>query len=164
MRRTCLLLGALGCCAAEQVALGADATVARHGARSDSDATALMRGRRALASAAATYNGTVADAAAYNAKRSALRAAVLDGYDRTTPPPNASVSLQLMLKQVVDLNTVAQTVDMMTWWRHSWLDPRLAWDPAAYGGISKLVFKGFGTLWVPDTMVRDRARAATVGG
>ena len=80
------------------------------------------------------------------------------------PLRSASVSLQLMLKQVVDLNTVAQTVDMMTWWRHSWLDPRLAWDPAAYGGISKLVFKGFGTLWVPDTMVRDRARAATVGG
>ena len=165
MRRTCVLLGALYCCAAEQVALGADATIKRHGSRSDANATALMRERRrGLANAAATYNGTVADAAAYNAKRSALRAAVLDGYDRTTPPPNASVRLQLMLKQVVDLNTVAQTVDMMTWWRHSWLDPRLAWDPAAYGGISKLVFKGFGTLWVPDTMVRDRARAATVGG
>ena len=80
MRSTCVLLGALYCCAAEQVALGADATIKRHGSRSDANATALMRERRrGLASASATYNGTVADAAAYSARLTALRAALLSG-------------------------------------------------------------------------------------
>ena len=42
----------------------------------------------------------VADAAAYNANMSALKAALLDGYDPTVPPPDTQVLIQLSIQKL----------------------------------------------------------------
>ena len=101
----------------------------------------------------------------------------MQSYDKHVPPSSdraaggvtysaagADIAMQVRFFKVESVRASHGDMRLKVWLRMYWHDTRLAWDPAAYGGISKLVFKGFGTLWVPDTMVRDRARAATVGG
>ena len=48
-------------------------------------------------------------------------------------------------------------LELMVWFRTAWNDPRLAWDPAQYGGVDQLSFSSRlsdipeqGDIWVPD--------------
>ena len=74
--------------------------------------------------------------------RTALRAALLENYDATDLPPVVSssrgvlVNVQTALQQVTDIDTRGQTMALFAWWRHNWVDARLAWDPADWGGVS----------------------------
>ncbi len=77
-----------------------------------------------------------------------LKQALLNGYDMTVQPPRfgsergALVSVQLAMQQFQKLDTTNQEIQFFTWWRHSWTDLRLAWDPADWGGITELTFFG----------------------
>ena len=48
-------------------------------------------------------------------------------------------------------------LELLVWVRTGWKDPRLAWDPAQYGGVDQLSFSSRlsdipeqGDIWVPD--------------
>ena len=82
-----------------------------------------------------------------------LKQALLSGYDMTVQPPSfgsergALVSVQLALQQFQKLDTTNQEIQFFSWWRHSWTDLRLAWDPADWGGITELTFFGTAAAW-----------------
>ena len=101
----------------------------------------------------------VADAAAYNANMSALKAALLDGYDPTVPPPDTQVLIQLSIQKLQTIDTANQYVQMIGWWRHYWTDQRLSWNPDQFGGIDFVTFAGynndFGEIWGPDTLMYE---------
>ena len=77
-----------------------------------------------------------------------LKQALLANYDMTVQPPSfgsergALVSVQLALQQFQKLDTTNQEIQFFSWWRHSWTDLRLAWDPEDWGGITELTFFG----------------------
>ena len=77
-----------------------------------------------------------------------LKQALLTGYDMTVQPPRfgsergALVSVQLAMQQFQKLDTTNQEIRFFSWWRHSWTDPRLAWNPDHWGGITELTFFG----------------------
>ena len=48
-------------------------------------------------------------------------------------------------------------LELLVWVRSSWTDPRLAWDPAEYGGIDQTTLHarmsdspGVNDIWMPD--------------
>ena len=77
-----------------------------------------------------------------------LRQALLANYDMTAQPPRfnstrgALVRIQMAMQQFQELDTTNQQIAFIAWWRHYWTDPRLAWDPAFWGGITELTFFG----------------------
>ena len=77
-----------------------------------------------------------------------LKQALLATYDMTVQPPRfgsergALVSVQLAMQQFQKLDTTNQEIRFFSWWRHSWTDPRLAWNPDHWGGITELTFFG----------------------
>ena len=89
----------------------------------------------------------------------ALRRHLLTDYDDGVPPLGAQVRVQLSLQQIMAVDTARQTVQVMMWLRQYWTDPRLAWDPSKWGGISKVTFKGGSAvdqeLWSPDLTVYE---------
>jgi len=84
------------------------------------------------------------------ANATALKAALLENYDVTTPPPRANLSrgvlvrVQFAMQQFTLLDTTNQFITFHSWWRHYWVDPRLSWDPEDWGGVSELQFVGAG--------------------
>ena len=93
-----------------------------------------------------------------------LKQALLTGYDMTVQPPRfgsergALVSVQLAMQQFQKLDTTNQEIQFFSWWRHSWTDPRLAWNPDHWGGITELTFFGHDEhkqIWIPDTIIYD---------
>ena len=82
-----------------------------------------------------------------------LKQALLNGYDMTVQPPRfgsergALVSVQLAMQQFQKLDTTNQEIRFFSWWRHSWTDPRLAWNPDHWGGITELTFFGTAAAW-----------------
>ena len=82
-----------------------------------------------------------------------LRQALLANYDMTAQPPRfnstrgALVRIQMAMQQFQELDTTNQQIAFIAWWRHYWTDPRLAWDPADWGGITELTFFGTAAAW-----------------
>ena len=101
---------------------------------------------------------------------SALRRALMDDYDRYQLPPvvdenperGVKVSLQLALNQLTSIDVSQQTIDLYAWWRHNWIDPRLAWRPEDWGGVAELTFVGRGPhkeIWMPDDTIFDASES-----
>ena len=113
-----------------------------------------------------------------------LRAAKLAGYDRHMPPPvsrraypfsrgNGSYSeagtdvyLQLRIFKVVDVGEAQGTMRLKVWLRQTWLDERLAWNPAEFGEIRSINFRIRGDdeeqateIWRPDLQVYNSLEA-----
>jgi len=87
--------------------------------------------------------------AGYNYWSKQVRTAVaLAGYDRESPPDGRSstglagtvVGLQLRVFKMIEVSVAKGTLKMMVWLRMQWKDERLAWDPAAYGGITSVTY------------------------
>ena len=87
----------------------------------------------------------------------ALKEMLFENYDHMAPPKDAEVSVQLALQTLSDIDTAAQTVKMMGWWRRYWVDSRLAWDPDDFGGnLYSVVFDANeGLIWLPDVCVYE---------
>ena len=127
-----------------------------------------------LASAAAAtavvgidaHGGVSADQRYKAANVTALRAALLDGYEKFEQPPvtgeaperGVKVAVQLALNQITSIDVSEQSIGFYGWWRHNWEDPRLAWDPDDWGGVTELSFVATGLsreVWMPDDTIYD---------
>ena len=116
-------------------------------------------------------NGNVSPEQIYKRQNvSALRRALMDDYDRYQLPPvvdenperGVKVSLQLALNQLTSIDVSQQTIDLYAWWRHNWIDPRLAWRPEDWGGVAELTFVGRGPhkeIWMPDDTIFDASES-----
>lgn len=58
----------------------------------------------------------------------------------------------LFLKQIVSLDEKNQLMVSSSYFAEYWDDPRLSWDPAEYGGITKFTIPAK-NLWVPDIII-----------
>ena len=82
----------------------------------------------------------------------ALRRLLLDGYDRHEVPPitgeaperGVRVGVQMALNHFTSIDVSTQSMGFFAWWRHDWSDPRLAWDPDDWAGVTELSFVGVG--------------------
>jgi hypothetical protein len=57
-------------------------------------------------------------------------------YVRTSA--GTDVSMQIRFFKVDAVEAALGTLRVKVWWRSSWADTRLAWDPAEYGGITEI--------------------------
>ncbi|CBY12093.1 unnamed protein product [Oikopleura dioica] len=59
------------------------------------------------------------------------------------------VKFRPILNEIINVNEVAQKLDIKFWFHHEWIDERLSWDPKDYGNVATLhVPQDF--LWLPD--------------
>ena len=89
-----------------------------------------------------------------------LVSSILQNYSSSWPPPTGTnVKLGLNLYKVSDIDMSAGVLHMSVWVRMSWMDTRLRWDPAAWGGVDVVSMPGRpkamshfrGTeVWVPE--------------
>ena len=94
---------------------------------------------------------------------SPLKEALLDGYDHTTPPgglvePAVQVRLGLNLYKFNGVDLSRGTMEVHVWLRMTWVDPRLAWDPAQWGGETRCTTTS--TSWHLDSHNAWRAVSA----
>lgn len=54
------------------------------------------------------------------------------------------IETEINFHKVSSVNIVASTMDLSVWFRLSWVDPRLTWDPAEYDGLTQTWF------WIGD--------------
>jgi len=91
-----------------------------------------------------------------------LKAALLEDYDYSTPPPRfgtergVRVNVQFTMSQLTSVDTPKQEISFYAWWRHNWVDPRLAWRPEDWGGVAEITFIAAGEhkqVWMPDDVI-----------
>ena len=76
------------------------------------------------------------------------------------------VSMQIRFYKVVKVNQATGLMEVKVWFRLSWVDRRLAWDPADYGGVSyysiPTASPEYAKMWLPDItmLVQASPRAA----
>ena len=59
------------------------------------------------------------------------------------------VRTQIRIFKVEDIDMVRRLLLLKVWYRLEWIDERLIWDPAAYGGLSLAYFDA-SEIWTPD--------------
>ena len=103
----------------------------------------------------------VADAASLTRNETELKEALMSGYDSNTQPADLLVRVQVAMLVFPEIDTTAQTVKMVGWWRSQWTDERLAWDRDAWGGVPMITFPGTSedSLIVRGHRVRARPHA-----
>jgi hypothetical protein len=68
------------------------------------------------------------------------------------------VEMDINFHRVFTVDTVNPMLDLIVWFRLAWVDPRLTWDPADYGGHTKTMFwidsgnagGEMTEIWTPD--------------
>lgn len=104
----------------------------------------------------------------YTEHATRLHEDLLQGYNKIVAPrsirvPNnlstagTDVYLQLRFFKVVSVMPSTGMMTLRVWWRLSWNDLRLSWDPAQYGNITELKFHAMDItdpettdIWLPD--------------
>eukprot|EP01063_Lacrimia_lanifica_P020569 TRINITY_DN27864_c0_g1_i1.p1 TRINITY_DN27864_c0_g1~~TRINITY_DN27864_c0_g1_i1.p1 ORF type:complete len:634 (+),score=148.10 TRINITY_DN27864_c0_g1_i1:47-1903(+) len=79
--------------------------------------------------------------------------AVLDGYEYSAAPPTRPVHIQLSMDvtQLTDFTASDESFRVIVYFRQTWTDERLAWDPAAHPNCPDLHRDIDGSrLWMPD--------------
>ena len=109
----------------------------------------------------ANYRKTYSDYA------SQLSNDLLANYVKSQPPTSdrsvdyskagTDVKLQLRFFKLDSIDAAHGSMRIKIWWRMSWTDQRLSWDPAAYGGVSQVKFHASTfadpettEIWLPD--------------
>ena len=59
------------------------------------------------------------------------------------------IEFDLNLISITELSAIDESFVIETWWRHWWRGERLTWDPAAFGGVGKLMLDT-AEVWYPD--------------
>uniref|UniRef100_A0A1I8IYK0 alpha-1,2-Mannosidase n=2 Tax=Macrostomum lignano TaxID=282301 RepID=A0A1I8IYK0_9PLAT len=82
-------------------------------------------------------------------------------YNRLIRPVNYSsktltVYLGLKLAQLIDVDEKNQIITTNVWVEQEWRDANLVWDPADYGGVSRLYIPS-DKLWLPDIVLYNNA-------
>lgn len=107
-------------------------------------------------------NLTVGNATA--ARENALRAALLDGYERGNFPYSefgpANVTVDVALHKILDVDLYGGTLKMAVWLRLNWVDPRLSWDAKEWN-VTRVWFMnpqpGDTEIWEPDVTLWNAA-------
>ena len=64
------------------------------------------------------------------------------------------IETNINFHSVSSVDVVNSVMDLVVWFRMVWVDPRLTWDPAEYGGLNKTWFWLGGSetseIWTPD--------------
>ncbi|XP_072301557.1 5-hydroxytryptamine receptor 3B-like [Eucyclogobius newberryi] len=95
-------------------------------------------------------------------KRSALnqltRSLLRDYNNGVRPVHNwtstTTVSIDLILQSVLDVDGKTQTVTTSLWYRQTWTDEFLVWDPDDFDGITEISLSS-DAIWVPDVIVTE---------
>ena len=116
-------------------------------------AVALLATALVLPAAAFSKGGDLSYSYTQHASR--LHADLLADYVKAIPPqskereraPQSSwsragtdVKLQLRFFKVESVDITTSSMSLKVWFRLSWIDERLSWDPAEYGGIETVPF------------------------
>jgi len=72
-------------------------------------------------------------------------------YDRIADPGNITLDIGLSLIDL-EFDSESDVLTASVWERYHWTDRRLAWHPADYGEVSKIILPS-DLLWTPDIMV-----------
>ena len=77
------------------------------------------------------------------------------------------VMVNLRFLKVDSVDVAAGHLRVRVWWRSTWKDERLAWNPVEFGGIQRLPVRadadGSGDVWLPDlTVYNTREAISTV--
>ncbi|KAJ0004088.1 hypothetical protein NQD34_010302 [Periophthalmus magnuspinnatus] len=95
-------------------------------------------------------------------KRSALNQltrSLLRNYNSGVRPVHnwtttTTVSIDLILQSVLDVDGKTQTVTTSIWYRQTWTDEFLVWDPDDFDGITEISLSS-DAIWVPDVIVTE---------
>ncbi len=80
---------------------------------------------------------------------------------RNVAPPNCQVRFQMKLYKVSNVMTENAQIDISAWLRMWWSDPRLAWNPADYGGTNYMnvpateLPRDYGLIWTPEVELQN---------
>lgn len=66
------------------------------------------------------------------------------------------VNFKLKLSQLLDVHEKNQIMTTNVWLQHSWIDSKLKWDPAEYGGVDVLYVPS-DLIWLPDVVLYNNA-------
>lgn len=83
---------------------------------------------------------------------------ILKNYDNriipkcTNDPVN--VSIQLALREIVDVYEQLEIIKLQIWIRLSWFDCNLVWNESEYGNTSRIVVPN-SDIWIPDLILLD---------
>ncbi|KAK7925103.1 hypothetical protein WMY93_007413 [Mugilogobius chulae] len=95
-------------------------------------------------------------------KRSALNQltrTLLRNYNNGVRPVHnwtttTTVSIDLILQSVLDVDGKTQTVTTSIWYRQTWTDEFLVWNPEDFDGITEISLSS-DAIWVPDVIVTE---------
>ncbi|KAK3089725.1 hypothetical protein FSP39_005906 [Pinctada imbricata] len=62
---------------------------------------------------------------------------------------NVSISIDIALRELVELNEKFQLLRLKIWVRLQWTDCSLTWSPDDFGGQDRIIVP-YGTVWMPD--------------
>lgn len=100
---------------------------------------------------------SAAPPANYTTDTTALRRILLDGYDKTVPPVDSPVELQIRFFKIESIEARISVMRLKLWLRYYWTDKRLSWVPSEHGGVRKIYFAAKAVtdpeiteIWVPD--------------
>lgn len=99
------------------------------------------------------------------ANQQALHTHLFTSYDAGEKPycgGAVNVTLDLALRQVIDLDEPQQILRANVWVRLKWQDCRLTWTPSSYGGISNFIVP-YKYIWIPDLTLYDSVSDDFVG-
>lgn len=87
---------------------------------------------------------------------------LLSKYDKsvipkTTLESGVTVTLDLALNQLIDVNKRAQTMTSVIWVRQYWSDHRLRWNSSEYDDVKSIVTQA-SYLWLPDITLYNNAK------
>ena len=111
-----------------------------------------------------------------------LRKDLLANYDAMVPPASdrlsagseysgtgTDVTLEVRFFKVVTVRPSDGTLVLKVWMRMGWTDERLQWDPASYGGLTTVYFRGDATeqamsseIWAPDIQTYNGLQGTTL--
>ncbi|KAJ8304971.1 hypothetical protein KUTeg_018554 [Tegillarca granosa] len=82
------------------------------------------------------------------------------GYDADVRPycgdnEAVNVTLDLAMRQLIELNEPLQIIKANIWIRMKWKDCRLVWNSSDYGGIGNIILP-YDKIWVPDITLYDK--------
>ncbi|XP_062262508.1 5-hydroxytryptamine receptor 3B [Platichthys flesus] len=95
-------------------------------------------------------------------KRSALNQltrTLLKKYDCGVRPVHnwtstTTVSIDLILQSVLDVDGKTQSITISIWYRQTWTDEFLVWDPEEFDGINEISLSS-DAIWIPDVIVSE---------
>ena len=100
---------------------------------------------------------SVAPPTNYTAAASHLRRTLLTGYDKTVPPVDSPVELQIRFFKIESIEARISVMRLKVWLRYYWTDSRLTWEPSEHGNVQKIYFAAkavtdpeLSEVWVPD--------------